>query len=721
MNAITYFKLKSPYDGDVTKNCALTGLEVDNNFYTLEGRDIQSVELEDGKIVINLMNGEKLSTDNITEGCLKDLTIGFDEHEGVLKITKNGVTQEIGGFVTHYNQYEAIATDGSLIGKGLVNSPSGISPVYKTGQYRPVKRIIDITNDESLPKKCKVLPGDRYLTIENVNEYGYLYNYEGVKKIACKLMETHSEWRIPTKEDWDDMLNAIEPNDKFKNHNDTRSNKFLGRFAGKLLKTSKCWKEDENNDCCDCYNDEVTDQTCNCGKDIACHPNYCGEYGTCHHRHKIDNSGIDKYCFSAVPSGYANEAKDFLYFKERAYFWTATNHEYRDAYIKAFAYNKSSVLQDILAGDNYLSLRLVKDYTGDNFNERDNILGGSYSTVLMPSVKNGQAIWTSVNIGLIDCECNCHCKYVLPNDGQDMNFIKKYFTNEWNGKEWIKKELADGESVVVINELVSQQETCNDHCHCHCDDNEPVYKTNYIEYRVVNGELVDVARLIYDNVMEDIQPKLDEITANVEDLSERLESEITRSTTKDAELEAAIQMESEAREAKDAELEQAIAAEASARESVDNQLWEGLNGETARAQEVEGQLWKGINDEASARESVDNQLWEGLNGETARAQEVESQLWQGINGETARAQEVEGQLWDAINTEAAAREAKDSELEERIAAEEQTRAEKDTELEGMMLTQEGTEFDSESGILTLKSKEGTNDIQVQFYSNFGTF
>ena len=683
MNAITYFKLKSPYDGDVTKNCALTGLEVDNNFYTLEGRDIQSVELEDGKIVINLMNGEKLSTDNITEGCLKDLTIGFDEHEGVLKITKNGVTQEIGGFVTHYNQHEAIATDGSLIGKGLVNSPSGISPVYKTGQYRPVKRIIDITNDESLPKKCKVLPGDRYLTIENVNEYGYLYNYEGVKKIACKLMETHSEWRIPTKEDWDDMLNAIEPNDKFKNHNDTRSNKFLGRFAGKLLKTSKCWKEDENNDCCDCYNDEVTDQTCNCGKDIVCHPNYCGEYGTCHHRHKIDNSGIDKYCFSAVPSGYANEAKDFLYFKERAYFWTATNHEYRDAYIKAFAYNKSSVLQDILAGNNYLSLRLVKDYTGDNFNERDNILGGSYSTVLMPSVKNGQAIWTSVNIGLIDCECNCHCKYVLPNDGQDMNFIKKYFTNEWNGKEWIKKELADGESVVVINELVSQQETCNDHCHC--DDNEPVYKTNYIEYRVVNGELVDVTKLIYDNVMEDIQPKLDEITANVEDLSERLESEINRSTTKDAELEAAIQMESEAREAKDAELEQAIAAEASARESVVNQLWEGLNGETARAQEVEGQLWKGI------------------------------------NGETARAQEVEGQLWDAINTEAAEREAKDSELEERIAAEEQTRAEKDTELEGMMLTQEGTEFDSESGILTLKSKEGTNDIQVQFYSNFGTF
>ena len=78
MNAITYFKLKSPYEGDITKNCALTGSEVDNNFFTLEGRDVKSVELKDDKIVVNLMNGEKLTTDNITEDCVKGLTIDFD-------------------------------------------------------------------------------------------------------------------------------------------------------------------------------------------------------------------------------------------------------------------------------------------------------------------------------------------------------------------------------------------------------------------------------------------------------------------------------------------------------------------------------------------------------------------------------------------------------------------------------------------------------------------
>ena len=119
MNAITYFKLQSPYEGDVTKNCALTGSEVDNNFYTLEGRDIKSVELVDDKITINLMNGDKLSTDKLTEDCVKGLNICFDEVNGILTITHNGTTQTISGFATNYNVGQAISVDGSLVGNGL--------------------------------------------------------------------------------------------------------------------------------------------------------------------------------------------------------------------------------------------------------------------------------------------------------------------------------------------------------------------------------------------------------------------------------------------------------------------------------------------------------------------------------------------------------------------------------------------------------------------------
>ena len=45
----------------------------------------------------------------------------------------------------------------------------------------------------------------------------------------------------------------------------------------------------------------------------------------------------------------------------------------------------------------------------------------------------------------------------------------------------------------------------------------------------------------------------------------------------------------------------------------------------------------------------------------------------------------------------------------------------DETLDGKILTPDGTEFDSNTGILTLKSKAGTNDIDVQFNFNFGTF
>ena len=645
MNAITYFKLNSPYEGDITKNCALNGSEVDNNFFTLEGRDVKSVELKDGKIVVNLMNGNKLTTENITEDCVKGLTIDFDEVNGILTVTQNGITQTITGFATNYNVGDAISVDGTLVGNGLAKSPVGISPVTKTGQYRPVKRIVRVVDGEKLPNVPLVFPGDRYLTVENINDYGYLYNYEGLKKIACRLKEAGSPWRIPTKQDWDDMLNAVEPCQEFRTHDDARSNKFLGKFAGKFLKSKEYWKKASCNPC-DCddehtcidYSDSHCDEECSCGKHIPCTPDYCGEYGTCHHRHKKNSEGIDSYGFRVVPAGYANEAKDFMYFKERAYFWTASNHEYRDAYIKAFAYNKTSVLQDIFASDNYLSVRLVKTFNGDNFNEREDILGNSYSTVLMPSLEHGKAIWTSVNVSLADCGCDCCCKYVLPNDGQGMEYGKKYFINEWTGKFWLRKEVTEGESVVVLNEIITQQESdSNCHCGCHNDEEEPVYNTDYTEYRVVKGELVDVARLIYDNIMQIIQPQLDQLDNQVEDLTER----VVALEIKDSEHEATLNILTERMDAAEANIQT---------------LTEGLANETA------------------AREAKDAEL-----------------------------------------------EAKDAELQQAIEDEAAARAEKDAELEGMMLTQEGTEFNKENGILTLKSKEGTNDIQVQFDFNFGTF
>ena len=702
MNAITYFKLKSPYEGDITKNCALTGSEVDNNFFTLESRDVKSVELKDDKIVVNLMNGEKLTTDNITEDCVKGLTIDFDELNGILTITQNGIVQTIKGFATNYNIAEAISVDGTLVGNGLSEKPVGISPVTKTGQYRPVKKIVKITEDERLPHKPFV--GDRFLTVENINDYGYLYNYEGLKKIACTLKEMGSEWRIPTKEDWDDMLDAVEPNEDFRNHTDARTNKCLGKFAGKFLKSKEYWKNDEHciDDCnsediCVDYCENNCNEECACGKHRTCHPNYCGEYGSCHHRHRHDNKGIDKYGFRILPAGYANEAKDYLYFKERAYFWTASNHQYRDAYVKIFAYNKSGVLQDVMASDNYMSVRLVKNFNGDNYKDCEDILGSVYSTVLMPSIKHGKAIWTSINVSIGDCGCGC--KHILPNDGQGMEYVKKYFINEWTGKEWLKKELLDGESVVVIEEGNK-------------NSNDKLDKA-YTEYRNVNGELVDVASLIYNNVITTITPKIKDIETNIENLNEKIDNEIERSTTKDAELEGAINVLEEKIEKNIQdihELNEHLAQTDANIATVNENLVTAINTINQNMADGFNTINSAIEAERQIRAEKDIELENAINAEKEeRISDV-----QALQEEDARIIEKIDVLEEKVDNI-------EQDLNNKIEQEKTERETKDAEIEAQLLTQEGTEFNKNTGVLTLKSKGGTNDVQVQFNFNFGTF
>ena len=63
----------------------------------------------------------------------------------------------------------------------------------------------------------------------------------------------------------------------------------------------------------------------------------------------------------------------------------------------------------------------------------------------------------------------------------------------------------------------------------------------------------------------------------------------------------------------------------------------------------------------------------------------------------------------------------EQDLNDKIEQEKTEREAKDAEIEAQLLTQEGTEFDKDNGILTLKSKGGTNDVQVQFNFNFGRF
>lgn len=589
---IVYYKMKSQYDGDITKDCALDGYEVDGNFNLLEGRDIKTVEVDNGDIVITLYNGEMLSAKVLAD--TEAITnISFDKETGVLSYVQNGETYSIRGFASVENTSIEVASDETLIGSGTVKKPLGISNMYKTGLYKPAKRIIDLTRKEKLPNPQGLAAGERFVSCETVSDYGYLYDYNGVYNIACDLHDSGSKWRIPTKEDWDDMLNAVEPCPEDRNHGSHDDNRNLGRWAGKLLKSVNLWNkkgghhyDDDGRTCFNYEGEDKSYDNCKCGKDVDCAPAYCGEYSECDFRPKTDNSGIDKYGFRVTPAGYADDGENYLYFKDRAIFWTSKNHHSSSAYIKRFEYNKSTVYQEVLAAQNHLSLRLVKDYNGSNFKDIEQILDGRYSCVLMPSMKNGAAIWTSVNFA------STNKKYhgLVPNDGAGVTFSTHYFINEWTGKEWVRTELHEGEGVVIVDAPMGLADE---------------------EYRIVEGKLVSISDMVQSTVLnkvgtkiEKVEHKIDHEYARASRAEEELQSEINDlqstvngNTESISELQSALEAETEARTAADEELTQEI-----------KDANERINGLSDSLTEAVNKINEEIEAETEARTAADDEI-----------------------------------------------------------------------------------------------------------------
>lgn len=635
MKGLTFYKLISPYKEDKTKNCGLTGIEIDDNFFNLKEELIKDAYWENDVFVLERVNGDIIAVSGITEGCAKDLDIKYDKDEGALVVNMNGTTTLITGFTTQTDFNTTVYSDDTLSGKGTLENPLSLSPIVKTGQYKPAIKLIDTTRNEKLPN-CKTLAiGDRYVTVESISDFGYLYDYNGVSKISADLRDACSPWRVPTKEDWDNMLNAVEPRPEDRNHDKVTSNKYLGRFAGKLLKSINFWKLESNTpDCghddCNCnhgcnhdcgsYSKDITYEVGCEERDPYCAPS-CGEPKpncTCHKPNPYPNRGIDKYGFSAVPAGYGDDGDQIGYFSERGWYWTATNSQCLNAYTKRFEYDKSTVFQEIIGVNNLLSLRLVKDYDGSNYNERESILDSDYSTVLMPS-KNGKTIWTSTNVAF----SNRYYNPIAPNNGIGLTFSKKFFVNEWNGKRWLKNELKNGDSIVFI---------------------KAPNGGNNVEYRVINGTLANVAEAIYDDVIITIRPELD-------NLKGMIVNEIIRAKEAERQLQSNIDTETARAVFAEQQLQRNIDAETARAQTAEEQLQTNINVETERAKAAEEQLQANIDAETSERNEADEQLQKNIDAEAERAKEAEELLQANIDAETARAIEAEELLQRNIDIE----------------------------------------------------------------------
>ena len=740
MNGITYYRLKSDYPGDYTKNCALNGTEVDNNFYVLEGRDVKSISVDGKDIIVTLLNGNIITATGALDFAKNDdvkssvINVEFDKLNGVLILTSiDGTVQRIEGFATNENTDFSVSTDNTLCGDGLRNAPLGVAPSAKTGQFKTVKSIINVAEGGTLPA-CGNILGDRYVTCEDISDYGYLYDYRAIREIACELKNTG--WRIPTKADWDDLLNAVEPCECDKTHESATKNKFLGKWAGKLLKSKTMWRNCDCSGDCGCCNDEcncTNKSNCGCENDCTCGQDTCFDYsddpciGTkesesnckCENNCQGEHQGLDAFGFRVTPAGYADDGCNFGYFKERSAFWTATtDQDNTKAYIKRFQYNKDGVYQDVIPSNYHLSLRLVKDYNGKNYFDVEEIMDMEYPTLLLPSISKGKSIWTSCNFA---CGNASLCP-MLPNNGQGLTYTRHYFINEWNGFKWVRNEMKQGDTVTVAK--------------------APKGKT-MVEYRVIGNDFISVNEMIYNDVMKDVTVITDSLEEKLTERIELVEKSIENEHEERLEVErqlwegiaeeassreeidtqqwAAIENESATRQSEDAKIYEALAQEVNDRQSEDGKLYEALAQEVTDRQSEDGKLYEALAQEVNDRQSEDAKIYEALAQETEDRISIDNQQWTVINTEIEERKTVDEALQSSIEAETATREEEDAKLQAAIDTESEERKSKDEEIEGKVLTEEGTEFDPNSGELTLKSAAGTNDIKVQFSFNFGEF
>lgn len=481
---ITLYSVESPNSTDFnTKNARLDSSEADYNFISLYEHCIKEVKRSGNDMVLVKNDGSELVGEGLflENSAVKNITFDRVSNNLIVEYT-DGTKQAVDYFKDFLMRIKATSTDHTINGDGSAARPLSISNNYKTGQFRPVNGVVKCAEgscscNENDCKCLSILPknpsvGDRYVTKEKVNLFGKLYNFHGVKHIAkalCDKYHYHTEdsckgWYIPSKAEWDDMLNAVEPNPHDRNHDDNGSCGNKGAFAGLILKSENYWKSIEHKPNCDCHtgiiNDEhlhhhhnfidngnINSQSCTCETNGICGVDMCDKPNCCLPQVK------DLYKFSVLPAGYGCHREQLTGNGTLTYFWTC-NYNNGQVAVKRFCYDSNQVHSDLIGECCFASLRLVKDYDGHNFNEYETILGKTYRCVLMPSINGGKKIWLAANFdgGCECCSADCiHKSSMTPNIVDEINQPAKFYINEWNGFGWVKNELNEGDTFVVID------------------------------------------------------------------------------------------------------------------------------------------------------------------------------------------------------------------------------------------------------------------------------
>lgn len=667
---VIYYKLDPDYHfkGDYTKNCGLNGTEIDSNFHFLRGYDISSFAVSENKeeLVITRLNGEKLTV-NVREE-FNGYDFSYNEVEGILSITAPyGEKIDLEGFLTRKSF--RVYGDATMNGDGTRYNPMSISSNARTGTFRPVKTLLNVCDGDKLPTE-NISKNDRYVTKENINTFGLLYPLTGVQKIQKRLEEIGSEWRVPTKADWDQMLNVIEDCPEDRNHDDepALTNVYLGKNAGAYLKTNTWWEPQYEliDDGAVILNDELRYTLDADGNYVQ---DYQGEYL------KVIQSE-DKYGFNVIPVGFGGRRgrASIGGFGEWAAYWTSTEEDgHQDMYVKVFSDVERGVEQNTWGRDCYLSLRLVKDFNGENLNEVEMIDGVTVATkhfdILDASDKEkytNTLIWTSENIAFVNEEYGGVASKEWEGKSKD---VPRYYINDWDGERWVKNELKEGESVVILS----------------------LNGVEMHEWRLIDGVLVDTLEMLRKEIQKDfdvVHNRIDAVEsalateaeirkAKDEELHQMIVGEIMQRQEDVERLKEAITLETEQRENADALLSKEIETEANLRAEADQKLQEQIEDLV----QVDVELGEKIAEETANRVEADEKIKELIEDEMKARVEADVLLNQMIAEEAAIREKADAELQVNLNKEAEARENADIELQKNIDEEAEARGNADVELQ----------------------------------------
>lgn len=401
---------------------------------------------------IALIRGESglTSSDTSDFGSIaEDINVEYDNEEGSISInfkttsfeeksyqindliTKHNLTSELykgicesGSTISEIigKTYRAF-TDSTLIGDGSKCRPLGLKMTEMTGEYKPVLGIL--LNEEAediICTKGDVKKGDRYVVKSAANKNGYFYDKYAIDIIEKELIGSYSQWRIPTRDDWNILLNYTETWTEDANHSSSDVDEWLGRDAGKKMKKEDSWPA---------YSEDSS-VTADNASQMSIVPTF------------------DKYKI--------NVNSDTI-------LWTSSQNEMGQNYLKEFGYCSNGVKNQINDEDGKYSLRLVRDYNGSLCNGEDtstermeSILGRNYNTKIFSeniACESGETIinqaWIIENFSFIND------KILAPISGGthyslgDNSLYDKvvYYYYVWNGIYWDIKELNEGDEFVL--------------------------------------------------------------------------------------------------------------------------------------------------------------------------------------------------------------------------------------------------------------------------------